>query len=151
MTVGIFIGLLSQFSVGRWLLLKFLSFFSVGWFRNQGPSDEEVRSASFKKWFVGHGFSDRSLASQENKNPDMEIVTRVMGPEIGYYNSTSVCTYCSEPTRQSSKGRSLYLAQLISKKGYKKMELLLMLFRRMLFLINRYILSEKINLWLNYL
>ncbi|KAG6408128.1 hypothetical protein SASPL_131131 [Salvia splendens] len=61
---------------GRWLLLKFPSFFSVGWFRKQGPSEEEVASATFKMWFVGQGYSDGSLASLGDKKPDTEVVTR---------------------------------------------------------------------------
>ena len=28
-------------------------------------------------WFVGHDFSDASIATKENTKPDMEIVTRV--------------------------------------------------------------------------
>ncbi|PRQ53460.1 putative NAD(P)-binding domain-containing protein [Rosa chinensis] len=95
MTVGIFIGLLGQFSFGRWLLLKYPPFFSVGLFRKQGPSDKEVRSASFKMWFVGCGFSDRSLASQGNTKPDMEIVTRVMGPEVGYITTPIILLQCA--------------------------------------------------------
>lgn len=95
MTVGIFIGLLGRFSFGRWLLLKFPSFFSVGWFRKKGPSEDEVRSASFKMWFVGKGFSDSSLVSQGNRKPDMEIVTRVMGPEIGYLTTPIILLQCA--------------------------------------------------------
>ncbi|KAL6135568.1 hypothetical protein ACLB2K_067795 [Fragaria x ananassa] len=95
MIVGLFLGLLGQFSFGRWLLLKFPSFFSVGWFRKEGPSDEEVRSASFKMWFVGRGFSDRSLVSQGNTKPDKEIVTRVMGPEIGYLTTPIILLQCA--------------------------------------------------------
>ncbi|BBN68179.1 Saccharopine dehydrogenase [Prunus dulcis] len=95
MTVGIFIGLLGRFSFGRWLLLKFPSFFSVGWFRKKGPSEDEVRSASFKMWFVGKGFSDSSLVSQGNRKPDMEIITRVMGPEIGYLTTPIILLQCA--------------------------------------------------------
>ncbi|KAK8592859.1 hypothetical protein V6N12_044952 [Hibiscus sabdariffa] len=76
--------------VGRWLLLKFPSFFSFRWFQKTGPSEEEVRSASFKMWFVGYGFSDNSLASELNLTPDMQIITRggvytpgiVFGPDL---------------------------------------------------------------------
>ncbi|CAH1437733.1 unnamed protein product [Lactuca virosa] len=57
---GISIGLLGIFSFGRWLLLKFPSFFSFGGFRKEGPTEEEVASASFKMWFIGHGFSESS-------------------------------------------------------------------------------------------
>lgn len=94
-TVGMFIGLLGKTSVGRWLLLKFPSIFSLGWFRKKGPSEDEVESASFKMWFVGQGFSDNSLVSQGNKKPDMEIITRVMGPEIGYLTTPIILLQCA--------------------------------------------------------
>lgn len=95
MAVGVFIGIFGSFSFGRWLLLKFPSFFTLGWFRKKGPSEEEVRSASFKMWFVGHGFSDGSLVSQGKSKPDMEIVTRVMGPEIGYLTTPIILLHCA--------------------------------------------------------
>lgn len=94
-TVGMFMGLFSGFSLGRWLLLKFPSVFSLGWFKKKGPSEDEVKSASFKMWFVGHGFSDGSLASQGNAKPDMEIITRVMGPEIGYLTTPIILLQCA--------------------------------------------------------
>ncbi|XP_047980227.1 probable mitochondrial saccharopine dehydrogenase-like oxidoreductase At5g39410 [Salvia hispanica] len=94
-TLGVFLGLLSKSRVGRWLLLKFPSFFSVGWFRKKGPSEEEVASATFKMWFVGQGYSDSSLASQGDKKPDTEVVTRVMGPEIGYLTTPIVLLQCA--------------------------------------------------------
>lgn len=94
-TLGAFLGPLSRSRVGRWLLLKFPSFFSVGWFRKKGPSEEEVASATFKMWFVGQGYSDSSLASQGDKKPDTEVVTRVMGPEIGYLTTPIVLLQCA--------------------------------------------------------
>ncbi|KAK8652536.1 hypothetical protein V6N13_126567 [Hibiscus sabdariffa] len=93
--VGVFLGLLSRISFGRWLLLKFPSFFSFGWFRKTGPSEEEVSSASFKMWFVGYGFSDSNLASERNSKPDMQIITRVMGPEIGYVTTPISLIQCA--------------------------------------------------------
>lgn len=93
-TFGIFIGIFAKFSLGRWLLLKFPSLFSLGGFRKTGPTEEEVESASFKMWFLGHGYSDASLASQGQK-PDMEIVTRVTGPEIGYLTTPIILVQCA--------------------------------------------------------
>lgn len=93
--VGVFIGLLGSTSFGRWLLLKFPEIFSLGWFRKKGPSEEEVASASFKMWFVGHGFSDRTIAAQGNTKPNMEIVTRVMGPEVGYLTTPIILIQCA--------------------------------------------------------
>lgn len=92
--VGMFIGLLGRNAIGRWLLLKFPSFFSLGWFRKKGPSDDEVRSASFKMWFVGRGFSDMNV-SQDKTKPDMEITTRVVGPEIGYLTTPIILVQCA--------------------------------------------------------
>ncbi|KAH7554525.1 hypothetical protein ACOSP7_028065 [Xanthoceras sorbifolium] len=94
-TVGMFIGLFSGTTLGRWLLLKFPSVFSVGWFKKKGPSEEEVKSASFKMWFVGHGFSDNSLLSRGNVKPDTEIITRVTGPEIGYLTTPIILVQCA--------------------------------------------------------
>ncbi|KAM7266869.1 hypothetical protein ACFE04_009035 [Oxalis oulophora] len=92
-TIGVFIGLMGKFSFGRWLLLKFPSVFSLGGFKKSGPTEDEVRSASFKMWFVGHGFSDNSQGDQ--LKPDMEIVTRVMGPEIGYLTTPITLLQCA--------------------------------------------------------
>ncbi|WMV17380.1 hypothetical protein MTR67_010765 [Solanum verrucosum] len=93
--VGLFIGLFGKTGLGRWLLLKFPSLFSLGWFRKKGPTEDEVASATFKMWFVGHGFSDGSLASQGNRKPDTEIITRVMGPEIGYLTTPIILVQCA--------------------------------------------------------
>ncbi|XP_059293913.1 probable mitochondrial saccharopine dehydrogenase-like oxidoreductase At5g39410 [Lycium ferocissimum] len=94
-TVGVFIGLFGKTGIGRWLLLKFPSLFSLGWFRKKGPTEDEVASATFKMWFVGHGFSDVSLASEGNRKPDTEIITRVMGPEIGYLTTPIILVQCA--------------------------------------------------------
>ncbi|PIN14828.1 hypothetical protein CDL12_12537 [Handroanthus impetiginosus] len=93
--LGIFMGLLSKFALGRWLLLKFPSFFSFRLFRKKGPSKDEVASASFKMCFIGQGFSDSSLASKGNKKPDTEIVTRVMGLEVGYVITPIILLQCA--------------------------------------------------------
>ena len=44
-------------------------------------------------WFVGHDFSDASIAAKENTKPDMEIVTRVMGVEVGYLITPIIIYY----------------------------------------------------------
>ncbi|KAM3384539.1 hypothetical protein ACQJBY_008901 [Aegilops geniculata] len=92
---GLFIGILGGFSLGRSLLLKFPEFFSVGLFRKTGPTEEEVRSALFKMWFVGRGYSDSARASERGSKPDKEIVTRVSGPEIGYITTPIVLVQCA--------------------------------------------------------
>ncbi|KAM2537780.1 hypothetical protein TB2_023293 [Malus domestica] len=72
----------TKFSFGTWLLLKFPSFFSVGWFRKKGPSEDE-KALRFKMWFVGRGYSDSSLVSLGNRKPDMEIITRKYKSLVG--------------------------------------------------------------------
>ncbi|CAL0299054.1 unnamed protein product [Lupinus luteus] len=94
-TLGLIIGLLGSTSFGRKLLLKYPSIFSLGGFRKTGPSEEEVKSASFKMWFVGHGYSNESLAAEVNAKPDTEIVTRVMGPEMGYVTTPIIMVQCA--------------------------------------------------------
>lgn len=74
--------------------MKFPSFFSAGVFQKKGPSEEEVESATFKMWFIGRGYSEESLASQGNTKPDMEITTRISGPEIGYITTPIALVQC---------------------------------------------------------
>ncbi|XP_077223712.1 saccharopine dehydrogenase [Tasmannia lanceolata] len=93
--IGIFIGLFGSTAFGRSLLLKYPEIFTLGMFRKTGPTEEEVSSASFKMWFVGHGYSDISLASKGNKKPDMEIITRVSGPEVGYVTTPIILVQCA--------------------------------------------------------
>lgn len=93
--VGRFIGFLSGSAFGRWLLLKFPSFFSLGFFRKKGPSEDEVKSAAFKMWFVGHGYSNSNLVSRGDSKPDMEIITRVSGPEIAYLTTPIILVQCA--------------------------------------------------------
>ncbi|KAJ0700757.1 hypothetical protein HanOQP8_Chr10g0371741 [Helianthus annuus] len=89
------IGLLGSFAFGRWLLLKFLSIFTFGGFRKKVPTEKEVAIATFKMWFVGYGFSDAKLVSLEGAKSDTKIITRVMGPEIGYLTTPIVLIQCA--------------------------------------------------------
>ncbi|XP_031375759.1 probable mitochondrial saccharopine dehydrogenase-like oxidoreductase At5g39410 isoform X1 [Punica granatum] len=67
-TVGIFIGILGRTAFGRWLLLKFPSVFSLGWFRKAGPSEDEVSSASFKMWFMVKDTAIETLLQRVTEN-----------------------------------------------------------------------------------
>ncbi|URE48156.1 hypothetical protein MUK42_14378 [Musa troglodytarum] len=95
MVTGLFLGLFGMFALGRSILLKFPSVFSLGWFRKTGPTEEEVRSASFIMWFIGHGYSDANLASQRGRKPDTEVITRVSGPEAGYVTTPIILLQCA--------------------------------------------------------
>lgn len=94
-TFGIILGLFGSISLGRWFLLKYPSIFSLGGFSKQGPSEEEVKSASFKMWFVGHGFSSESLSAKADSKPDMEVITRITGPEMGYVTTPIILIQCA--------------------------------------------------------
>ncbi|KAG6577268.1 putative mitochondrial saccharopine dehydrogenase-like oxidoreductase, partial [Cucurbita argyrosperma subsp. sororia] len=58
-----------------------------------GPSEDEVDSASFKMWFVGHGFSNNNGGG--NRELDMKVVTRMMGPESGYVATSIILVQCA--------------------------------------------------------
>jgi len=92
---GLFIGLLANFPFGRYLLLKYPEFFSAGMFSRAGPTEEEVKSASFKMWFVGHGYSDVAQASEHGSKLDKEVITKVSGPEVGYITTPIVLLQCA--------------------------------------------------------
>lgn len=92
---GLFIGLLANFSFGRSLLLKYPEFFSAGLFKRAGPTEEEVKSASFKMWFVGRGYSDAARASERGSKLDKEVITKVSGPEVGYITTPIVLVQCA--------------------------------------------------------
>ncbi|RLM84427.1 putative mitochondrial saccharopine dehydrogenase-like oxidoreductase [Panicum miliaceum] len=77
------------------LLLKYPEFFSAGMFSRARPTEEEVKSASFKMWFVGHGYSDTAQASERGSKPDKEVITKVSGPEVGYITTPIVLVQCA--------------------------------------------------------
>ena len=93
--VGVFIAMLGKTAHGRLLLLTFPSLFSLGYFKPNGPTEEEVNAAAFKTWFVGHGFSDRGLISRGKSRHNMEIVTRVSGPDPGYLTTSIIMVQCA--------------------------------------------------------
>ncbi|KAL2653397.1 hypothetical protein R1flu_021525 [Riccia fluitans] len=88
--LGIVLFIMAQFKFGRFLLLKYPEIFSFGVFLKQGPTEEEVKNSYFQQWFVGKGFSDSSKPITKTTKPDMKVVTRMSGPEIGYI-TTPIC------------------------------------------------------------
>ncbi|KAJ3117416.1 hypothetical protein HDU96_006797 [Phlyctochytrium bullatum] len=85
---GAFLGVLSKYKFGRYLLLRFPGFFSFGFFTKKGPTEAQMRETSFVSTFRGVGYkslikSGEAQGVQLGK-PEYEIVTRVAGPEPGY-------------------------------------------------------------------
>ncbi|KAJ0704223.1 putative saccharopine dehydrogenase, NADP binding domain, NAD(P)-binding domain superfamily [Helianthus annuus] len=83
------IGLLGRFTIWMWLLINFPAVFSLGVFRKNGPTKDEIASAGFKMWFVSRG------SSGANKKLDTEIITRVMGPDIAYVTTSIIFVQCA--------------------------------------------------------
>lgn len=83
---GLLFGLLANFKFGRSLLLSYPRFFSGGFFSKEGPTEEQIKGASFQITFVGQGYDDGKLPldHQHGSPPTRKIVTKVSGPEVGY-------------------------------------------------------------------
>jgi len=101
------------------LLLKYPSIITLCSFSKNCPSEEEVESASFKMWFIGHGLSNESLAANENSKPDVEVITRITELEMGDVTMPVIM-----------------VGQLICKKDFNKIEYLLMSSRKASFLLD---------------
>lgn len=89
--MGLSILTLAFFQFGRRLLLRFPAFFSLGLFRRSGPTEAQVAAASFNLWFIGQGYEESTVATSSPSSPrDMQLMTVVSGPEIGYI-TTPIC------------------------------------------------------------
>jgi len=131
-TFGIILGILGRMALLVWwmLLLKYPSIFTLCSFSQNGPSKEEVESVSFKMWFIGHGFSNESLAANGNSKPVIVVITRITGPKMGYVTTLIIMIpwllYLSaKETIYQSGDFTLYvlcLVQLFCNKDFNKME-----------------------------
>uniref|UniRef100_A0A0M3IB68 Peptidase_S8 domain-containing protein n=1 Tax=Ascaris lumbricoides TaxID=6252 RepID=A0A0M3IB68_ASCLU len=60
-------------------------------FKTSGPTEEQMKQASFTYWFFGSGWSDKlPPGEQHNKSPDKMVIVRCDGPDAGYV-TTSAC------------------------------------------------------------
>ncbi|CAM9883178.1 unnamed protein product [Scytosiphon promiscuus] len=97
---------LARSAWGRKVLLGNIGAFSRGLFSHEGPTEEQMKEASFQMTFVAKGYSsppstaeaataasatapeaspvDAEAAEAPVGEPDLTIVTRVKGPEPGY-------------------------------------------------------------------
>eukprot|EP00873_Tetraselmis_striata_P014793 jgi/Tetstr1/435057/TSEL_024027.t1 len=62
---------------------RYPSLFSYGLFSHDGPTEEMMAQTRFSMTFVARGFKSGAPVQASDK-PDMQIVTRVEGPEPGY-------------------------------------------------------------------
>ncbi|XP_069625413.1 saccharopine dehydrogenase-like oxidoreductase [Ranitomeya imitator] len=82
MFAGFFFLLITKFSFGRKLLIKYPKLFSFGYFSKEGPTAKQMAESSFSITFFGEGYS-RGIDPQQGK-PNVKICTQVSGPEAGY-------------------------------------------------------------------
>ncbi|XP_073401226.1 saccharopine dehydrogenase-like oxidoreductase [Dendrobates tinctorius] len=82
MFAGFFFLLITKFSFGRKLLIKYPKFFSFGYFSKEGPNAKQMAESSFSMTFFGEGYS-QGIDPQQGK-PNVKICTQVSGPEAGY-------------------------------------------------------------------
>ncbi|RCV13829.1 hypothetical protein SETIT_2G377400v2 [Setaria italica] len=83
--IGLLIGLLAKFPLGRYLLLKYPESFSAGLFSRAGPTDEEVKSAP-----------PRSKCGLSGMATVMRPMHRsVSGPDVGYITTSIILVQCT--------------------------------------------------------
>ncbi|CAH2249906.1 saccharopine dehydrogenase-like oxidoreductase [Pelobates cultripes] len=82
---GLLFVLLTKFSFGRKLMIKYPKFFSFGYFSSEGPTQQQMDESSFDMTFFGEGYS-KGKDPQQGK-PDLKICTQVSGPEAGYVST----------------------------------------------------------------
>lgn len=73
---------------GRQLLLQYPRLFSNGTFTKEGPSAAQEAGTTFTFTNIAKGYS-KGLPSAPGEAPDVEIYTRVSGPEPGYIACSS--------------------------------------------------------------
>ncbi|GFO11053.1 saccharopine dehydrogenase-like oxidoreductase [Plakobranchus ocellatus] len=80
---------LSQYSFGRWILLKFPQVFTLGYVTKAGPTQEQTDTTTFSMTYVGYGFDSNEAASAGGK-PNRRVLARLSAPDLGYV-TTSIC------------------------------------------------------------
>eukprot|EP00850_Spirogloea_muscicola_P002977 SM000011S19155 [mRNA] locus=s11:1122897:1125438:- [translate_table: standard] len=84
MVFGYLFRFLVTYGWGRNLLLQYPRFFSFGLFSRQGPSQEQIDGTSFFFDCLAKGYSSADLAEKPYSPPNLELATRLSGPEPGY-------------------------------------------------------------------
>lgn len=90
--LGLIIGVMAKFSIGRSLILKYPQIFTFGVFKHGGPSKKQIETSSFSITLIGKGWTEKLADpdSQHDTPPDTKMVVKVSGPEAGYV-TTPIC------------------------------------------------------------
>ncbi|XP_063429910.1 saccharopine dehydrogenase-like oxidoreductase isoform X2 [Mytilus trossulus] len=92
MVFGIIFAVLSKFSFGQSLLIKYPEIFTFGAFKKSGPTKKQIENTSFSMTLVSKGWSTKleDPAEQHTDKPEVVSITKVFGPEPGYV-TTPIC------------------------------------------------------------
>ncbi|TFK52962.1 hypothetical protein OE88DRAFT_1656672 [Heliocybe sulcata] len=88
---------------GRDLLLRYPKLFSHGTVYKNGPPLEALKYTAFQETFVAKGYS-ASANPNNGAKPDVELITRVTGPEVGYVATPILFMSCAKVLLQD-RGR----------------------------------------------
>jgi hypothetical protein len=84
---GLSLMILSKYSWGRSLLLRFPELFSFGVFSKKSPSEAHLKEGGFVSTFIGRGYKGVVPAVSDTTyiftKYEMEMVAKVSGPESG--------------------------------------------------------------------
>lgn len=101
---------------GRRMLLNNPERYTAGLFSRTGPTRQQIETTRFETTFITRGFSTEALravmappddgAAPVAQEPDVEIVTRVEGPEPGYDATPKIVVQCAYALiEEKGKGR----------------------------------------------
>lgn len=87
--VAIVFGIMTKFSFGRNLLLKYPKIFSLGFVSHEGPTEESMKNTKFSMTFYGQGWpKEEALAEPSDQHttpPSKKIITRVSASNPGNF------------------------------------------------------------------
>lgn len=103
---GIIFGIMTRFSIGRYLLLTYPTIFSFGFASKEGVSDENMNNSRFRITFYAKGWADK-LAEPTDKYPNPPTKTMkatVTGVNPGYGGTCVGLLLCASTIlKESSK------------------------------------------------
>lgn len=88
----------ASFEATRKILQKYPDLCSFGMFKNSGPTDKQIKQASFVYWFFGSGWDEKLAAGDMHQTePDKQVIARCDGPDAAYI-ATSACALAAALT-----------------------------------------------------
>ncbi|KAI8800465.1 Saccharopine dehydrogenase-domain-containing protein [Cladochytrium replicatum] len=116
MYFGLSVFTLAKWKWGRDILYKYHQLFDFGYFSKDGPSETELSASSFVETFFARGYrmkqkpqeGQAAIVEEEwkGKDPELEIVATVAGPEVGYV-ATPLCIIASAYILLEEKSKGL--------------------------------------------